>query len=82
MGQGPQLLEAIGAVSPTESKKAISHGSNYQECVTMPLSKASDNLAVWKDENGSDSDVDIDKSDHIFTCVDKVNSQLLFLLTY
>lgn len=41
-----QLLEAIGAVTQSESKKAMSRGGNYQECVTTPLSTTADEMAT------------------------------------
>ena len=65
-----QLLEAIGAVLATESKKAMLCGGNYQECLTAPLSNTAD-------EDG-DGDVDMNNDDHILTCVNKVNPWLFF----
>lgn len=41
-----QLLEAIGAISKEDGKKAASRGSNYQDSVTIPLDRAHDDDAV------------------------------------
>ena len=56
----------------------MSHGGNYQECITAILFDAADDLAVQQDEDG---DGDVDMNDHILTSVDKVN-QWLFLCAY
>jgi hypothetical protein len=73
-------LEATGAVSATEGKKALLRGGNYQECVTAPLTQAADNLAVLQDEVDSDGIKDRDEgisslkeSDSILISVEKVS---------
>jgi hypothetical protein len=70
-------LEAIGAVSGTESKKATSRGSNYQECISAPLSEAADDLAVRRDKDVDDIDDANGISgelNHVLTSIDKLNT--------
>jgi hypothetical protein len=71
--QRRQLLEAIGAVSATDAKKALSHGGNYQECVAAPLTQVADDLAVLQDEVDDRDNNVLEKSDHIHFSVEKVN---------
>jgi hypothetical protein len=49
---------AIGAVSAAEGKKALLRGGNYQECVTAPISEATDDLVALQDEVDDDKDRD------------------------
>ncbi|PPQ79924.1 hypothetical protein CVT25_002998 [Psilocybe cyanescens] len=72
-----KLLEAIGAISGQDGKKASSHSGNYQEIVTMPLSSASEDLAVSQDDDKEDSDRADD--DYILSSVTKVCFSLPFI---
>jgi|ERR1700678_1101013 hypothetical protein len=77
--RGQQLLEAIGAVSLTESKKAMARSGNYQECVTAPLSEAANDFAVLQHEDDEDADIDdFGNFDRVLVSVDKVNKLKLF----
>jgi hypothetical protein len=77
-------LEAIGAVSAAEGKKALLRGGNYQECVTVPLSEATDDLAALQDEVDDDEDRDGNplESDRILFSVEKVNKIELPVFIY
>jgi len=44
-----KLLEAIGAISAAESKKATSRSGNYQDSATAPLGREHDDDAVGQD---------------------------------
>jgi hypothetical protein len=68
-------LEAIGAVTATDSRKALSRSGNYQECVVAPLSQETDDIAVLQDPDDNEiSDSPLTGSDVILTSVDKVRS--------
>jgi hypothetical protein len=71
----PQLLEAIGAVSKSDSSKATSRNGNYQDSATTPLSRAYDDEAAGQDDGYQLCDVTLapDASGHILVAVDKVS---------
>ena len=68
-----QLLEGIGAISTTESKKAMSRSGNYQDLVTAPLSHMFDNDAVGRDNENKQDEVSLklDRSRSILSAVEK-----------
>ncbi|KAI0302923.1 hypothetical protein BC826DRAFT_881232, partial [Russula brevipes] len=45
-----KLLEAIGAVSKSDSQKATSRNGNYQDSATAPLNRAHDDKAAGQDD--------------------------------
>jgi hypothetical protein len=65
---GPQLLEAIGAISKSDSLKASSRNGNYQDSTTAPLSRVHDD----EDQLG-DVILIPDASGNILLAVDKVS---------
>ena len=69
-----QLLEAVGAISKAESKKASSRGSNYQDSATAPLDRAFDDvLAAFQDNNEEENmELNTDSSHEILPAVNKV----------
>lgn len=72
-----QLLEAIGAVSPLDGKKAASRGGNYQDNVVLPLSDDADEIAERQDEEyyeeSTDENESVVETDRVVTAVDKVS---------
>jgi hypothetical protein len=66
-----KLLEAIGAISKADSKKAVAHGGNYQDNITTPLAREHDDNATANDgpeEDGAvmdlvDSDIGAEAAD-------------------
>ncbi|KAF5376117.1 hypothetical protein D9615_007777 [Tricholomella constricta] len=46
-----KLLEGIGAISKADSKKVVSRGGNYQEVVSVPISRDADDDAVAREDN-------------------------------
>lgn len=67
----PQLLEAIGAISKTDSKKAAARGGNYQDVVSASLSRVNDNEAVAL-EDQFDEDGEGNSAAGILTSIEKV----------
>jgi hypothetical protein len=70
----PQLLEAIGAISKSDVRKATSRKGNYQDSATAPLSRTHDDEAVVQDDGDQLDDVTLtpDASGQILPAVDKV----------
>jgi hypothetical protein len=77
-----KLLEAIGAISSTESKKAASRAGNYQDAATASLDCNLDNDTTTQDEiEGNEGNQAVsghtvvpDRSGSILSSVDKVLS--------
>jgi hypothetical protein len=71
-----QLLEGIGAISAAESKKATSRSGNYQDSVTTPLSRTSDDDAVGRDDEDEQDEVslDLDRCGSILSAVEKAGA--------
>jgi len=71
-----QLLEGIGAISSTESKKAMSQSRNYQDLVTAPLSRMFDDDAVGRDDEDEQDEVslELDRSGSILSAVEKAGT--------
>jgi hypothetical protein len=63
-------LEAIGAISAAESKKAASRSGNYQDCVTAPISCSFDDEGLAQSEDNEDENADI--TGYICSAVEKV----------
>jgi hypothetical protein len=47
---GVQLLEGIGAISKSDSKKAAGRSGNYQDAVTAPVSREHDDAGIANEE--------------------------------
>ena len=47
-----KLLEGIGMISETDSKKASARGGNYQDAVTAPVSRDYDDSGIVEDGDG------------------------------
>jgi hypothetical protein len=73
-----KLLEGIGAISASDSKKAKSRRGNYQDSVTAPLTKAADDEATAHEGGDEQDDIVlvVDSSNEILTAVDKVSEQV------
>lgn len=73
-----QLLEGIGAISTTDSKKAMSRSGNYQDSVTAPLGRAFDDDAVGRDGEDEQDEVtlELDSSSSILSAVEKASTEL------
>jgi len=71
-----QLLESIGAISSTESKKAMSQSGNYQDSVTAPLSHMFDDDAVGRDNEDKQDEVslELDRSRSILSAIEKAGT--------
>ena len=71
-----QLLEGIGAISATESKKAMSRSRNYQDSVTAPLSHMCDDDAVGRDGKDEQDEVslELDRSGSILSAIEKART--------
>ena len=71
-----QLLEGIGAISTTESKKAMSRSRNYQDSVTAPLNRMFDDDAVGRDNEDEQDEVslELDRSRSILSAVEKAGT--------
>jgi hypothetical protein len=69
-----QLLEGIGAISATESRKAMSRSGNYQDSVTAPLGLAFDDEALGKhnEDEQDETNPEVGRPEHILTAVEKV----------
>ncbi|TFK33873.1 hypothetical protein BDQ12DRAFT_614499, partial [Crucibulum laeve] len=69
-----QLLEAIGAVSKSESNKATSHSGNYQDSATASLDHTADNeaTALGGEDKQEDPLLLPDTTGNILPAVDKV----------
>jgi hypothetical protein len=71
-----QLLEAIGAISGSDTQKASSRKGNYQDATTASLSRTHDDEAAGQ-EDGDQPESDItllpDQSGSILSAVDKVS---------
>jgi len=78
---GFQLLEAIGAVSKSDSQKATSRNGNYQDSATAPLNRAHDDEAAGQDDGDQVGDVTLapDTSGKILPAVDKVSYLYVFV---
>jgi hypothetical protein len=50
-------LESIGALTPSQNQAA--EISNYQECVTLPVSRIEDANAVYLEDDSDQNDGDI-----------------------
>ncbi|PPQ80850.1 hypothetical protein CVT25_001974 [Psilocybe cyanescens] len=69
-----KLLEAIGAFSKTEARKAASRSGNYQDSTTAPLSRVHDDDAAVQ-EDGDQQDfvsLSLDTSSNILPAVKKL----------
>jgi hypothetical protein len=68
-----QLLNGIGAISMTESKKATSRSGNYQDSITAPLGRAFDDDAVAQDDEDEQDELslEVDSSSSILSAVEK-----------
>ena len=65
-----QLLEGIGAISKSDSKKATGRSGNYQDAVTAPVSHEHDDAAaVHEDE---EKEVGGDTMAGVSSSIDKV----------
>jgi hypothetical protein len=73
---GFQLLEGIGAISNTDSKKATSRGSNYQDSATAPVDHQFDNKAIQQDDEDNEDNED---KDGLISAITKVLSSFFFL---
>jgi len=71
-----QLLEGIGAISTTDSKKAMSRSGNYQDSVTVPLGRMFDDDAVGRDNEDEQDEVslELDRSGSILSAVEKAGT--------
>jgi len=71
-----QLLEGIGAISSTESKKAMFRSGNYQDSVTAPLSHMFNDDAVGRDDEDKQDEVSLklDRSGSILSAVEKAGT--------
>ncbi|KAF5310636.1 hypothetical protein D9619_008095 [Psilocybe cf. subviscida] len=71
-----KLLEAIGAVSSSDSKKAAACGGNYQDNVVLPLSDDANEMAERQHKENykesTDDNESIADTDRILTSVDKL----------
>jgi hypothetical protein len=74
-----QLLEGIGAISASESKKAKSRSRNYQDSVTAPLSRTFDDDAVAQGNEDKQDDLllEVDGSSTILSAVEKAGASFL-----
>ena len=70
-----QLLEAISAISKSDSAQATSQNRNYQDSMTAPLSHTHNNDAAGQDDGNQSGDVSLtpDVSGNILPAVDKVS---------
>ncbi|KAF8064936.1 hypothetical protein FPV67DRAFT_1419488, partial [Lyophyllum atratum] len=75
-----KLLEAIGAISKTEAKKAASRSGNYQDSTTAPLSRDHDDDAAAREDTDEDAGISfsLDKSANILPAVEKVSHNYLY----
>jgi len=73
-----QLLEGIGAISAMESKKAMSRCGNYQDSITTPINRASDDDAVAQDDEDKQGKLlfEVDTASDICSAVEKVRLYL------
>jgi len=71
-----QLLEGIGAISSTESKKVMSQSGNYQNLVTAPLSHMFDDDAVGRENEDEQDEVSLklDRSGSILSAIEKAGT--------
>jgi hypothetical protein len=53
-----QLLEGIGAISKSDSRKASGRSGNYQDSVIAPVSREHDDAAVVNGEEEDEEDED------------------------
>lgn len=69
-----KLLEAIGAISAAESKKATSRSGNYQDSATAPLGREHDDDAAGQDDADEQEVPSLveDTTGNILSGVDKV----------
>ena len=51
----PQLLEAIGTISKTDSNKGAAQSGNYQDILTTSLSWVNDNEAVALEDQSNEA---------------------------
>ncbi|KAH9047030.1 hypothetical protein EDB83DRAFT_2178863, partial [Lactarius deliciosus] len=74
-----KLLEAIGAITKEDTKKAVSRGGNYQDSATSPLDCMHDDDVVGLEdgEGGDEMSLQPDASERILQAIDKVH--LIFL---
>jgi hypothetical protein len=68
-----QLLQGIGAISTTESKKATSRSGNYQDSIMVPLGRAFDDDAAAQDDEDEQDELslEVDSSSSILSAVEK-----------
>jgi hypothetical protein len=71
----PQLLEAIGAISKSDSAQATSRSGNYQDSTSAPLTRAHDDEVAGQDDGNQLGDIALtpDVSGNILLAVDKVS---------
>jgi hypothetical protein len=68
-----KLLEAIGAISAAESKKATSRSGNYLDSATAPLGREHDDNAAGQDDaDEQEPSLVEDTTGNILSGVDKV----------
>ena len=70
-----KLLEGIGAILASDSKKAKSQCGNYQDSVMAPLTKAADDEATAHEGGDEQDDIVlvVDSSNEILAAVNKVS---------
>lgn len=79
-----KLLEAIGAISKTEAKKAASRGGNYQDSATAPLSRDHDDDAAAQEDVNQEESISLllDTSANILPAVEKVSSSFIRMIKH